>query len=167
MELIERARVFALAAHTAVDQRRKYTGEPYINHPAAVAAIVKTVPHTDEMIAAAWLHDVVEDTAITIELIADEFGPVVAELVGWLTKTMPREGTREVRKENDRQHTAQAPAEAQTIKAADLIDNCRNIAERDPEFAKVLLKEKDALLLVMTRADPTLLTKAYQCGRTP
>lgn len=50
----QRAREFAEAAHARIDQRRKYTGEPYIAHPAAVVELVRSVPHTDEMIAAAW-----------------------------------------------------------------------------------------------------------------
>ena len=54
MNKVERARIFATAAHAAVDQRRKYTNEPYIVHPTEVAAIVAGVPGaTPEMIAAA------------------------------------------------------------------------------------------------------------------
>lgn len=56
----------ATAAHEGIGQVRKYTGEPYINHPAAVAELVSSVPHTPEMLAAAWLHDTVEDTPITL-----------------------------------------------------------------------------------------------------
>lgn len=69
----EKARVFATAAHGAVGQVRKYTGEPYINHPAEVVQIVRSVQHTPDMIAAAWLHDVVEDTAVTLEDIEQHF----------------------------------------------------------------------------------------------
>ncbi|VDZ55823.1 bifunctional (p)ppGpp synthetase II/ guanosine-3',5'-bis pyrophosphate 3'-pyrophosphohydrolase [Serratia odorifera] len=60
--LVERARRYATKAHAAIDQRRKYTNAPYIVHPQAVVEIVRSVPHTDEMLAAAWLHDTVEDT---------------------------------------------------------------------------------------------------------
>lgn len=84
-ELEARAHAFATDAHGDIDQRRKYTGEPYIVHPIAVAELVRSVPHTPEMIAAALLHDVVEDTPVTIEGIETEFGARVAELVGWLT----------------------------------------------------------------------------------
>lgn len=45
-DLIARARAFAAGAHYAVKQTRKYTGEPYIHHPEAVARLVATVPHT-------------------------------------------------------------------------------------------------------------------------
>ncbi len=96
MTIVERARIFATAAHTAVAQLRKYTHEPYIVHPAEVAKIVSTVPHTPQMLAAAWLHDVVEDTGVTLETIRAEFGDEVATLVGWLTDvSRPEQGNRQ------------------------------------------------------------------------
>jgi (p)ppGpp synthase/HD superfamily hydrolase len=161
MEIVERARIFAMAAHSAVAQMRKYTFEPYIVHPAEVAGIVATVDHTPEMLAAAWLHDVVEDTGVTNEVIRAEFGDKVAELVGWLTDvSRPEQGNRAVRKAIDRAHTAAAPAEAQTIKLADLISNTKSIVEHDPKFAKTYLEEKKLLLEVMTRGDAKLLAIA-------
>jgi (p)ppGpp synthase/HD superfamily hydrolase len=162
-ELETRARLFATAAHAAVGQLRKYTHEPYIVHPAEVAKIVKTVDHTEAMIAAAWLHDTVEDTGVSIELIRAEFGSEVSDLVGWLTDvSRPDHGNRAARKAVDRAHTAAAPAEAQTIKLCDLISNTRSIVAHDPEFARVYLSEKRALLEVMTKGDPTLLARAHQ-----
>ena len=59
------AKKFATHAHG--DQKRKYTLEPYIAHPAAVVELVRGVPHTEAMLCAAWLHDVVEDTPVTID----------------------------------------------------------------------------------------------------
>ena len=57
--------MFAIEAHG--DQRRKYTGEPYVVHPIQVADILeKEVEATTEMLAAAILHDVVEDTPVTL-----------------------------------------------------------------------------------------------------
>jgi (p)ppGpp synthase/HD superfamily hydrolase len=163
MTLPERARVFATAAHAAVAQLRKYTNEPYIVHPTEVVQILKTVDHTDEMIAAAWLHDVVEDTGVTLETVRAEFGQEVADLVGWLTDvSRPDHGNRAQRKAVDRAHTASAPAEAQTIKCCDLISNTRSIMAHDPKFAQTYLAEKRLLLEVMTRADPRLLTRARE-----
>lgn len=160
-ELESRARLFATAAHAAVAQLRKYTMEPYIVHPAEVAAIVKSVDHTEEMVAAAWLHDVVEDTGVTIEIIRAEFGSEVSDLVGWLTDvSRPEHGNRAARKAVDRAHTAAAPSEAQTVKLADLISNTRSITQHDPKFAETYLAEKRLLLAVMTRADPGLLARA-------
>jgi (p)ppGpp synthase/HD superfamily hydrolase len=161
MEIVERARIFATAAHSAVAQLRKYTNEPYIVHPAEVASIVATVDHTPEMLAAAWLHDTVEDTGVTLEIVRAEFGDRVAELVGWLTDvSRPEQGNRAVRKAIDRAHTASAPAEAQTIKLADLISNTRSIVEHDAKFARTYLEEKRLLLEVMSRGDRTLFAIA-------
>ena len=159
--LVERARVFATAAHAAVGQLRKYTYEPYIVHPAEVASIVGRVSHTPEMLAAAWLHDTVEDTGVTIEVIRAEFGTEVAELVGWLTDvSRPDHGNRAARKAVDRAHSAAAPAAAQTVKLADLISNTRSILEHDQKFAKTYLEEKRLLLEVMTKGDSTLMAIA-------
>src|SRR5438067_1506809 len=110
-----RARDVATCAH--LGQTRKYTGDPYIVHPATVADLVRAVPHTDEMIAAAWLHDVVEDTTTRIQTIYDMFGTVVGDLVRDLTDVSRLcDGNRSIRKGLDRDHTAQASADAQTIK---------------------------------------------------
>ena len=159
--MLDRVLEFATAAHG--DQKRKYTGEPYITHPIAVAEIVKTVPHTDEMIAAALLHDVVEDTHVTLDQIEDNFGEKVAELVGWLTDiSRPEDGNRRFRKSLDRDHSANAPAEAQTIKLADLIHNTESIEKNDPGFYTVYKQEKIELLKVLTKGDPTLLVRAQQ-----
>jgi len=63
-----KAKAFATKCHEDIKQVRKYTGEPYINHPAAVVEIVRSVPHTEAMLCAAWLHDTVEDTNATTTL---------------------------------------------------------------------------------------------------
>jgi len=113
------------------------------------------------MLAAAWLHDVVEDTGVTIETIRAEFGVEVAELVGWLTDvSRPEHGNRAHRKALDRAHSAAAPAEAQTVKLADLISNTRSIIAHDVSFAKTYLEEKRLLLEVMTKGDATLMAVA-------
>ena len=164
MDIVERARVFATAAHAAVGQVRKYTYEPYIVHPAEVAGIIDNLEGaTHEMVAAAWLHDTVEDTGVTIEVIRAEFGAEVAELVGWLTDvSRPEHGNRAHRKALDRAHTASSPAEAQTIKLADLIANTRSIMEHDEAFARTYLEEKKLLLEVMLHGDATLMARARE-----
>ena len=162
MNVVHKAQVFAIAAHASVQQKRKYTGEPYIVHPAEVARIVAEVPgSTPDMVAAAWLHDVVEDTGCTFTDIHLNFGIDIATLVGWLTDvSKPEDGNRAVRKAIDRDHTARAPAEAQTIKLADLISNSKSIVQHDPNFAKTYLEEKRLMLEVMTKGDPTLMAEA-------
>lgn len=162
MDVVRKAQVYAMAAHAAVGQKRKYTGEPYIVHPAEVASIVASVPgSTPDMVAAAWLHDVIEDTGCTFTDVHMAFGIDIATLVGWLTDvSKPEDGNRAKRKAMDREHTAQAPAEAQTIKLADLISNSRSIMQHDPEFAKTYLEEKRLLLEVMTKGDRGLHAQA-------
>lgn len=161
MTLVERARLFATAAHAAVGQTRKYTGEPYVVHPVEVAGIVESAGGSNAMIAAALLHDVLEDTGVTFDLLVEQFGSDVAELVLWLTDvSKPEDGNRSTRKALDRQHSAAAPAAAQTVKVADLISNTRSIVAHDPGFAKTYLEEKRLLLDVLTKADPHLLSIA-------
>ncbi|MGL4623511.1 MAG: RelA/SpoT family protein [Culicoidibacterales bacterium] len=83
IDLIERAYQWAKKAHE--NQYRK-SGEPYIIHPISVAYILTTLTVGPATIAAGFLHDVVEDTPITLEEIAKEFGPQVAKLVSGVTK---------------------------------------------------------------------------------
>ncbi len=159
--IVERARVFATAAHAAVGQTRKYTGEPYVVHPIEVSELVASVGGTEAMVAAALLHDVLEDTEVTVDVLEELFGSEVADLVLWLTDiSKPEDGNRSTRKALDRQHSAAAPAAAQTIKVADLISNTRTIVEFDPGFARTYLEEKRLLLEVLTRANPALLDQA-------
>jgi len=161
MDLVDRAREFATAAHRGVGQLRKYTGQPYDEHLHRVAEIVRTVTDDPEMLAAGWLHDVVEDTPTTIEEIGREFGPGVRELVDALTDvSRPHHGNRVVRKALDREHLAAAPARAQTVKLADLIDNCDDICKHAPGFGRVYLEEMGLLLDVLASADPKLMGRA-------
>ena len=123
-----KAKEFATKCHDDIKQVRKYTGEPYINHPAAVVEFVRSVRHTENMLCAAWLHDTVEDTDATLDEIEELFGSCVAQLVEMLTDiSKPSDGNRAIRKHIDLMHTAKASAEAKTIKLADLIDNTKSI----------------------------------------
>lgn len=161
------AELFADVAHCSIGQKRKYTGHPYISHPRQVAYLVKIVGGSDEMIAAAYLHDVLEDVAphypdqFGEEVIEKQFGLEVLDLVKWLTH-LPTIGNREERKKADREYIAQAPPGAKTIKLADLIDNSLTITEYDPNFAKVYLKEKRLLLDVLVEGDGTLWQMAHR-----
>jgi len=160
-KLIRKAFDVAVDAHQ--HQRRK-SGEAYIFHPIAVAKIVASeIGLGATGIAAALLHDVVEDTAVTMEVVRKEFGTEVADLVGWLTDvSRPEHGNRAKRKELDRLHTAAAPAEAQTVKLADLISNTKSIMTHDEKFAKTYLEEKRLLLAMMHKGDRTLMAEAMK-----
>lgn len=159
-----KARQFTALAHEG--QKRKYTGEPYVVHPIAVADLVRSVPHTPAMIAAALLHDVVEDTPTTLDEIERVFGFEVAVLVEMLTDVSnPSDGNRAARKAIDREHTAKASPAAKTIKLADLIENSKSIMAHDPAFAKVYLVEKALLLEVLREGDATLWAMAAEIVR--
>ena len=149
--LVTKAREFARRAHAG--QTRKYTGEPYAEHPERVAATLAQLGFGPEVQAAALLHDVVEDTGATDLELRGLFGDRVADLVAMVTDaSRPSDGNRAARKALDRAHIAEADADGQSIKAADMIDNMRSIFRHDPAFGRVYAAEKDALLAVMARA---------------
>lgn len=166
MDIVEKARVFATAAHSAVGQKRKYTGEDYIHHPTEVVDILKDAGYGKffpEMLAAAYLHDVIEDTEVTLATLMREFGVRIASTVNGLTDvSKPEDGNRATRKEIDRQHTARQGSECKTIKLADLISNSKSILKYDREFAKVYLKEKQLLLEVLKEGDQRLWVHANE-----
>lgn len=153
------ARAFAASAHSK--QKRKFTGEPYINHPKRVVELVKQYGGTEYMVCAAWLHDVIEDCEVTEEQLRATFPNEVVDLVVELTeKSKPTDGNRAVRKKIDRDFLATVSPEAQTIKMCDLIDNTSDILENNKSFAKTYLLEKLALLEVMTKGNPVLYIRA-------
>ena len=77
--LLDRAIGFAVQAHAGTERRGK--GYPYILHPLEAAAIAATITPDQEILAAAVLHDTVEDTDVTVEALRAEFGDRIAELV--------------------------------------------------------------------------------------
>jgi (p)ppGpp synthase/HD superfamily hydrolase len=149
---IAMARTYATAAHAAVGQRRKYSGVPYIVHPIRVADIVEQFGGTNDMVSAAYLHDVVEDTGVSIGNISSMFGGVISIIVAGLTDvSKPEDGNRAVRKAIDREHSEKATWESQFVKCADIIDNSKDIGDNAPEFNIVYRKEMAALLEVMQK----------------
>lgn len=144
-------------------QVRKYTGKPYIIHPSGVSWLVTSCATADdEMVAAAWLHDTMEDCGETFVSLQDQFGTDVATLVRELTDlSRPEDGNRATRKAIDRERLLRMRNRAKTIKVADIIDNIRSIVRDDVEFAKVYLPEKMLDLEVLVGADPDLLRRAW------
>jgi (p)ppGpp synthase/HD superfamily hydrolase len=136
--LAERARLYATTAHARINQLRKYTLQPYDAHLKSVATMVAQAGGDPAMVAAAWLHDIVEDTPTTFDEIEREFGADVVALVKELTDaSRPKDGNGALRKAIDRQHLAGASPRGKTIKLADVIDNCREICRHDPKFGRV------------------------------
>ena len=145
--MLNKAELFAKAAHDSIQHKRKYTQDPYWIHPQRVASIVAMMTEDTEVIAAAWLHDVLEDVApnnkvFNEKAIEHEFGDRVLQLVLEVTDiSKPSDGNRATRKLIDRNHLAQASNEGKLIKLADMIDNVIDISKHDPDFAIVFKKE--------------------------
>ena len=101
MELVSEAIAFAVKAHDGM--RRKKSEAPYILHPMEAAVIVGTMSDDQNLIAAAVLHDVVEDAGVSIEEIEEKFGKRVRELVESETEDkraeLPPSDTWRIRKE--------------------------------------------------------------------
>lgn len=154
-ELVHDAYAVAKEAHQGVF--RDYTREPYITHPVQVARILCTVPHTNAMLAAGLLHDVLEDTDYTEAQMIERFGPDVTGLVRMVTKVSRKEdGPRALRVAMDLEHLAKASPQGKSIKLADIISNCSSIAQHDPERAVTYLNEKLTALQVLTEGDREL-----------
>lgn len=137
---------FACAAHSG--QKRKYTGEDYYTHPKAVSEILYQHGHTDlELLIAAILHDVVEDTHVTLPTIYDLFGGEVAMLVQWVTKTVwpDPQPVRAKKKAFEVARLAMAPAMVKTLKLADRLHNM-SVLQDDPAFAPLFAAETRTLL---------------------
>ena len=161
--LIRKALRFARDAHRG--QRRKYTGQPYVNHCIEVAEIVDSAGGTPDMVAAALLHDTVEDTHVRHRDILREFGFRVHRHVFYLSDISRREhGNRAARKKMDREHSANAPAQTKTVKLADLISNSASINTFDPHFSKKYMREKFLMLhpAVLGQGSPLLYARALQ-----
>ena len=149
MTIIEKARLIATAAHGATGQRRKHSGIMYINHPQDVVNVLTTEmfgPATRRMIAAAWLHDVVEDTHLSIDFIRAEFDTAIARMVYGLTNERPEGMNRAERHAHNTKRLARCGEDVKSIKLADCIANMRDIIREDPKFAPTYLTEKRVLL---------------------
>ncbi|PCJ62326.1 MAG: hypothetical protein COA79_04480 [Planctomycetota bacterium] len=161
MAIITKAKIYATRAHEEISQTRKYTNSPYIIHPAAVAARVAKVTKSKNLVAAAWLHDTVEDTNATIEDIRKNFGPEIEALVESLTDiSKATDGNRKLRKDIDRKHTEAASPGAKTVKLADLIDNSVSIIKYGRDFAFVYMEEMSQMLEILKEGDSRLFKEA-------
>lgn len=150
-------------------QLRKYTNEPYWFHLVNVAALVKEYGHTEDMVCAALLHDVIEDTDCTLGALFDSLPNVsiaanIFSMVSDLTDKYTKEDfpniNREKRKVLEAQRLGAVSEWSQTIKYCDLIDNTCSIVKHDPKFAQTYLKEKSYLLDKMLKGDIELRKRA-------
>ncbi len=166
--LAYRAELFATHAHR--DQKRKGNGKPYITHPARVAAHVERRGLGDVCVAAAWLHDTIEDCGVHYELLREVFGTPVADLVAELTNASAVTGVpRAERKRQDRVRLAQCSVAARRIKLIDRIDNLGEVAELEPKFVRMYCDESELLLEDLAGTEEVLeveLRKAISAARS-
>lgn len=155
--LIIRAAQYASICHKG--QLRKYLDPPeqYIMHPMRVAGRVTMLPNTtDEMVAAAWLHDVCEDCLIHTDTVTDLVGPTASYYVHQLTNPKDTNLSRAKRKERDRSRLAKTCKEVKQIKLIDRIDNISQMANAPSDFVWLYLEETGLLNDVLADADQDL-----------
>ena len=128
--LFDRAAIFAVKAHAGTERRGK--GFPYIIHPMETAGIVATMTSDQELLAAAVLHDVVEDTDVTVEELRSEFGPRIAGLVASESDVfedgVSEEDSWRSRKQAAIDRLAGASHDAKIVALGDKLSNMRAIA---------------------------------------
>jgi guanosine-3',5'-bis(diphosphate) 3'-pyrophosphohydrolase len=172
METLQLIRDFADRAHGG--QTRRYTGDRYIVHPERVMNAVKQYEARLPVLAAALLHDVLEDTNVPGKEIMDflltvmsaedaaEAMRLVEQLTDIYTKKRYPQWNRRKRKTKEAERLAKASAEAQTIKYADIIDNLPEIMREDPDFADRYLSECRELLKRMDKGHQELREEAMK-----
>ena len=129
-ELLDRAIIFAVRAHAGTERRGK--GYPYIVHPLEAVEIVATMTADQELLAAAALHDTVEDTDVTVEQLRAEFGDRIASLVADESDEMPagmsEEDSWHGRKQAAIDRLSRASRDAKMVALGDKLSNMRAIA---------------------------------------
>jgi guanosine-3',5'-bis(diphosphate) 3'-pyrophosphohydrolase len=166
---------FATRAHGA--QKRKYSDDPYIVHPVRVMKLCGEYTSDVTILSAALLHDVLEDTPVS-----------ASEIMAFLTDLMPREDAirtylmvvdltdvytkekfpalnRKKRKEMEHERMSRIHPASQTVKYADIIDNCIDICHNDPGFAPKYIEECRKTLEKINKGDARLYARALQSLR--
>lgn len=155
LSIILKAMQVAEKAHRG--QSRMFTGEPYIVHPIAVAILLAKHVGDLEVIAAAILHDTLEDTKLTEAEILAEFGSRVLALVKEVTKvSVVADGNRAARRAKDAAHYGAASRDGQSIKLADMANNLGGRDSFDSSFAKMYFSEAALLLPKLVAGNPKL-----------
>ena len=150
-DLLERAYRFALAAHEGERSR----GETRIDHPIAVARLLVRRGADDQTVAAALLHDVLEDTTVTRAELEEEFGLGVAELVAELTEDESIDAYAD-RKAQLRRQVAAAGEQAATIVLADKLARLHALEATGQGLAPVTLDHYRETVALLLRTYPDL-----------
>ena len=128
-KLLDRAILFAVKAHSGTERRGK--GFPYIVHPMEAMEIVATMTSDQELLAAAVLHDTVEDTSVTVEEIRQQFGERIATIVenesDKIIENKSEEESWHERKRAAIERLAKAPHDAKIVALGDKLSNMRAI----------------------------------------
>ena len=164
--ILEKIKDFADQAHG--EQMRRYSNDRYIVHPVRVMETCRAFTNDTAVLAAALLHDVLEDTPITAEELksflltvmkpgqAERTVHIVKELTDVFTKSRYPHYNRRKRKRKEADRLEKTSGEAHTIKYADIIDNAPETSEKDPDFAKTFLFEYKELLKRITKGEQQL-----------
>jgi len=132
-------------ADAAHQGQRRASGESYIEHPLAVAGILADLEMDHQTIAAALLHDVVEDTSVTAEQVADRFGEAVSRLVDGVTKLtrIPYQSKEDAQVENLRKMFLAMAKDIRVIiiKLADRLHNMRTLGSLPPAKQQAIARE--------------------------
>ena len=137
------------------DQRRP-TGAPYLEHLLeALEVLVRGAGETSrDVLCAAVLHDVVEDTSCTIADVEQAFGPHVAELVGWVTIPPAGPADKARVKEAYLKHLTEAPDDAKLVKLADRVSNVQTLRNLKPEKQRSYYAQTITYILPLAREFP-------------
>ena len=140
MNIIERAAAFAIRAHEG--QMRKQTDMPYILHPLESAAAAQGLTDDHEIIAAAVLHDVIEDTDCTKEELEKEFGEKISFIVNEVSENkrahLPSEETWEARKQETVSRLKTSGIPVKTVVLCDKLSNMRSLHRDFRKIGEVL-----------------------------
>jgi (p)ppGpp synthase/HD superfamily hydrolase len=117
----------SLAAKAHKDQVRKGTDIPYISHPYAVGLILQKAGCREEVVVSGILHDLLEDTEVTLDRIQEEFGAEIAAIVEGCSEPGHDELSWETRKEHTIAYLKTAPAEVRLVACADKLHNVRSM----------------------------------------
>lgn len=156
------------------DQMRKYVPDRYMVHPVRVMEKLRGITDDKTILAAALLHDVLEDTPVTENemhqflltlMNSDEARrtlDLVVELSDVYVKSAYPKLNRRTRKSKELDRLEKTSADSQTIKYADILDNTMEIVDEDSSFAKVYLSEVRQILRRLDKGDAQLRSEAME-----
>jgi guanosine-3',5'-bis(diphosphate) 3'-pyrophosphohydrolase len=171
-QILEQVRLFATNAHAG--QVRKYADEPFVTHPIRVMRTCSVYTDDITILSAALLHDVIEDTELTrhhlydflLTLMNIQQAHRTVVLVEQLTNVYIKADypywNRKKRKREEIKRLSRTSADAQTIKYADIIDNCNEVVHHDRDFAERFLYECSDTLKEIKKGNSILYLRAVE-----